>query len=101
VRKALRSFFSWTDAVDHPITDGRDPTEVAQALAGWVISNNMAGVDIDLEDDTAMNNGQFIDWVVSKSERRMRLLFSSMGRTSWARAEPFDPFLSSFSLPGH
>jgi hypothetical protein len=57
---------------------------VAQALASWVISNNMAGVDIDLEDDTAMNNGQFIDWVVSKSQRRMRLLFSSMERTRWA-----------------
>ena len=59
-----------TDSVyrnsDNPITDGKEPIALARAIAEWVKKNNMAGVDIDLEDAQAMNKNVAIDWIVSK-----------------------------------
>jgi hypothetical protein len=54
------------DFVDKPITAGKDPIALAKSLAEWVKKNNMAGVDIDLEDNEAMNNHIFIPWIVGK-----------------------------------
>lgn len=61
-------------STDQPITAGKDPVALAQKLAAWVKKNNLAGVDIDLEDNDAMNNGYFIDWIVSfQTELRNQL----------------------------
>lgn len=52
--------------VDNPITNGKEPVALARAIADWVKKNNMAGVDIDLEDAQAMNKNVAIDWIVSE-----------------------------------
>ena len=59
---------------DKPITAGRDPIALARSLADWVRKNNMAGVDIDLEDNEAMNRNIAIPWIVGESKRGRTVL---------------------------
>jgi hypothetical protein len=42
-------------------------------LADWVKKNNMAGVDIDLEDNEAMNNHIFIPWIVGERVTSLKI----------------------------
>jgi hypothetical protein len=44
-------------STEYPTTLGKDPIEVATKLASFVQSNNLDGVDIDYEDNTAMDMG--------------------------------------------
>ena len=40
-----------------PTTAGLDPVQTANKLADFVLNNNLDGVDIDYEDNIAMNAG--------------------------------------------
>jgi hypothetical protein len=42
-------------------------------LADWVKKNNMAGMDIDLEDNEAMNNHIFIPWIVGERVTSLKI----------------------------
>lgn len=42
-------------ATEFPTTNGLDPTMCAQKLGDFVLQNNLDGVDIDWEDNQAMN----------------------------------------------
>ncbi|KAF7983288.1 hypothetical protein HWV62_22945 [Athelia sp. TMB] len=42
---------------DNPASSGADPTTIAQAIATWVTTYDLDGVDVDFEDETAFNKG--------------------------------------------
>ena len=44
---------------------GQDPASVAAALASWVNSNNLDGVDIDYEDNDAMTLSTAEQWLIT------------------------------------
>lgn len=58
--KLLVSAFGSTEM---PTSNG--PVQVANALAAFVNSNNLDGVDIDYEDNSAMNAGLGESWLIS------------------------------------
>jgi chitinase len=51
-------------ATEFPTSAGRDPTETAKALSSFVRDNNLDGVDIDWEDNSAMEAGRGEEWLV-------------------------------------
>ena len=60
--KALVSAFGSTD---FPTTQGADPIATAEALAAFVINNNLDGVDLDYEDNAAMETSTGVPWLIS------------------------------------
>lgn len=62
--KLLVSAFGSTE---QPTTSGADPTALAQTMAAWVKENQVDGIDIDWEDDDAMNkaDGSAETWLVT------------------------------------
>jgi len=44
-------------ATETPTSTGLDPTQTCQRLAEFVLANNLDGIDLDWEDNSAMNNG--------------------------------------------
>eukprot|EP00734_Pompholyxophrys_sp_LG126_P000007 Pompholyxophrys_sp_v1_NODE_1_length_32789_cov_6.460653.p7 type:complete len:441 gc:universal NODE_1_length_32789_cov_6.460653:7430-6108(-) len=69
--KALVSAFG---ATDFPMTQGADPIVTAEALAKFVIDNNLDGVDLDYEDNAAMETGTGVPWLISCTTRLRELL---------------------------
>lgn len=51
-------------ATEFPTTAGTDPVACAQKLGAFVSSNNLDGVDIDWEDNSAMEAGKGEDWII-------------------------------------
>lgn len=54
-----------------PTTAGVDPEQSATNLANFALANNVDGVDIDYEDNNAMNIGRGEEWVI-KFQRKLR-----------------------------
>lgn len=55
--KGMRVLISAFGATEFPTSMGKDATETAVSLANFVLNNNVDGVDIDWEDNEAMNRG--------------------------------------------
>tara|TARA_B110000503_G_C7085235_1_gene386979 strand:+ start:509 stop:676 length:168 start_codon:yes stop_codon:yes gene_type:complete len=53
------SAFGSTDDPTH-----KDPIEVCEKLGNFVLDNNLDGVDLDYEDNAAMENGTGEDWLI-------------------------------------
>lgn len=49
----------------HPTSAGFDPTTCANELGDFVLSRNLDGVDIDYEDNDAMNARTGATWVIT------------------------------------
>lgn len=69
--KALVSAFGSTD---FPTTQGADPVVTADALAAFVINNNLDGVDLDWEDSAALESGTGEPWLIACTQRLRQLL---------------------------
>uniref|UniRef100_A0A6B2LFD3 GH18 domain-containing protein n=1 Tax=Arcella intermedia TaxID=1963864 RepID=A0A6B2LFD3_9EUKA len=69
--KVLVSAFG---ATDFPTTDGRNAIDVANSLAAFVKANNLDGVDLDYEDNGAMNQGKGEKWICDCTQRLRQLL---------------------------
>lgn len=67
--KLLVSAFGSTD---HPTS--KDPIVVAQDLANFVLSNHFDGVDIDYEENAAMEAGTGVPWLISFTTKLRELL---------------------------
>ena len=51
-------------STDFPTSAGKDPVTTAKQLSAFVLSNNLDGVDIDWEDNGAMEAGKGEDWLI-------------------------------------
>ena len=69
--KALVSAFG---ATDFPTTQGADPIATAEALAAFCINNNLDGVDLDYEDNGAMEAGTGEPWLIACTQKLRELL---------------------------
>lgn len=69
--KVLVSAFG---ATDFPTTQGTDPIVIAEALARFVIDNNLDGVDLDYEDNGAMETGTGVPWLISCTTKLRELM---------------------------
>ena len=49
----------------HPTSEKKDPTQCAKELAAFVLSHSLDGVDIDYEDNAAMEAGTGATWVIT------------------------------------
>lgn len=47
-----------------PTSNGYEPTSYCTDLAWFVKNNNLDGIDLDYEDNDAMNRGTGEDWVI-------------------------------------
>jgi len=61
-------------ATDFPTSQGANPEQVATSLAQFVIDTNLDGVDLDYEDNDAMNAGKGEDWVIRCTTKLRSLL---------------------------
>ena len=52
-------------ATEFPTTAGYDPVLCATKLGNFVLENNLDGVDIDWEDNGAMEAGKGEEWIIS------------------------------------
>lgn len=84
-------------ATDWPTSNGNNPTQTAQKLAKWVKSNNLDGVDIDYEDNTAFNGGTAEQWVIT-FQKELRSQLGSSYLVSHAPQAPW--FTTSGSYTG-
>jgi len=69
--KVLVSAFGSTD---FPTSRGVDPVQCGKNLAQFVIANQLDGVDLDWEDNDAMNAGKGEDWLISITKTLRELL---------------------------
>jgi chitinase len=74
--KLMVSAFGSTDT---PTTNGDDPIATANALAAYVTTYSLDGVDVDYEDFAAMNGGHAEAWLISFTTHLRSLLPSSDG----------------------
>lgn len=56
-------------ATEFPTSNGVDPIDCAIKLGEFVKNNNLDGVDIDWEDNAAMEAGKGEDWLISFSKK--------------------------------
>jgi len=71
--KVMVSAFGDTD---YPTTEGKDPTTVATNLANFVKTNQLDGVDLDWEDNSAMDAGTGEQWLITCTNKLRSLLGS-------------------------
>jgi len=69
--KVLISAFG---ATDFPTSEGHDPVKVATDLAAFVKTNNFDGVDLDWEDNSAMDAGKGEAWLIACTKTLRQLL---------------------------
>jgi len=74
--KVLVSAFGSTD---FPTSRGVDPVACGQQLAKFVKDNNLDGVDLDWEDNDAMNQGKGEAWLVAITKTLRSLLPKDQG----------------------
>jgi chitinase len=70
-KKILVSAFGSTDM---PTTAGKDPLQTAKNLADFVRANKFHGVDLDWEDNAAMEMGTGEQWLITITKELRRLL---------------------------
>lgn len=96
-QKVLVSAFG---ATEWPTTSGEDPVQTAQALAQFVKDNQLDGVDLDYEDNTAMDSGVGVNWIVNCTNTLRSLLPASSGYIiTHAPQAPY--FMSSYAQGGY
>ena len=96
-KKVLVSAFG---ATEWPTTNGADAVQTAQDLATFVIDNQLDGVDVDYEDNSAMNYGEGVNWVIDFTNELRTLLPSSQGYIiTQAPQAPY--FASSYPQGGY
>lgn len=61
-------------ATEFPTTRGYNPEDVANNLGQFVLKNNLDGVDIDWEDNDAMEAGKGEDWLITFHKKLRSLL---------------------------
>ena len=61
-------------ATNFPTSEGADPTQTAVDLAKFVKDNLFDGVDIDYEDNAAMNAGTGVPWLITFQRKLAELL---------------------------
>ena len=61
-------------ATEFPTTNGVDPVDCANKLGNFVLQNNLDGVDIDWEDNAAMEAGKGEAWLIAFSTKLRELL---------------------------
>ena len=52
-------------ATEHPTSANIDPTVCAQKLGNYVLNNHLDGVDLDWEDNAAMEAGLGEQWLIT------------------------------------
>jgi len=96
-QKVLVSAFG---ATEFPTTAGDDPVQTAQALAQFVIDNKLDGVDLDYEDNTAMDSGAGVNWIINCTLTLRQLLPASSGYIiTHAPQAPY--FMPSYAQGGY
>jgi len=65
-KAGIKVFVSAFGDTDYPT--GKDPSSVGKALANFVITNQLDGVDIDYEDNDAMNQGKGEQWLITMTQ---------------------------------
>jgi hypothetical protein len=61
-------------STEFPTTQGEDPILTATKLGNFVLSNNLDGVDIDWEDNGAMDAGTGEAWLIAFTTKLRQLL---------------------------
>ena len=56
-------------ATEHPTSAGTDPTVCATKLGNYVLNNNLDGVDLDWEDNAAMEAGIGEEWLITFTKK--------------------------------
>lgn len=72
--KGIKILISAFGATEFPTSAGIDPIDCANKLGGFVNANNLDGVDIDWEDNAAMEAGKGEAWLISFTRRLRELL---------------------------
>lgn len=61
----IKVMISAFGATEFPTTAGKDPVATAKSLGNFVLANHLDGVDIDWEDNAAMEAGKGEAWLIS------------------------------------
>jgi len=96
-KKVLVSAFG---ATEFPTSQGYDPIQTANSLAQFVIDNQLDGVDLDYEDNSAMNSGAGVNWIINCTTTLRALLPAEKGYIiTHAPQAPY--FMSSYAQGGY
>jgi len=93
-KKVLISCFG---ATEFPTSQGLNPVTTAQQIAQFVITNQFDGVDLDYEDNNAMDAGTGVSWIVQCTQTLASLLPGYI--ISHAPQAPY--FMTSYPQEGY
>ena len=73
-KNGVKILISAFGATEMPTTANVDPNECANKLGGFVLENNLDGVDVDWEDNGAMEAGRGEEWLIAFTTRLRQIL---------------------------
>ena len=83
-----------------PTTHYIDPEAVGENLAMFVIENQLDGVDVDYEDNAAMEAGTAVPWLITMTEAMLRTFASSApGQKFYISHAPQAPYFMDGKYP--
>jgi len=72
--KGIKVLVSAFGSTDNPTSGGVDPVDCGKRLAQFVITNQLDGVDLDWEDNAAMEAGKGEQWLITITQTLRQLL---------------------------
>jgi len=88
-QKGIKVLVSAFGSTDFPTSRGVDPVACGKSLAQFVIDNNLDGVDLDWEDNDAMNAGKGEAWLISITQTLRSMLPKGQYIISHAPQAPY------------
>ena len=90
-------------STSNPTTSNIDPTAVGRNLALFVIDNQLDGVDLDYEDDTAMDSGTAVPWLINMTTSLLKTFqFNAPGQKFFISHAPQAPyFINGYYLENY
>ena len=87
-------------ATSHPTTQNIDAEAVGENLAMFVIENQLDGVDLDYEDNPAMQAGTAVPWLITMTKAMLRTFASSApGQKFYISHAPQAPYFMDRKYP--
>ena len=72
--KGIKILVSAFGATENPTSGGHDPVTCATKLGNFILNNNLDGVDLDWEDNEAMNRGLGEAWLIAFTKKLRQMI---------------------------
>ena len=97
-KNGVKILISAFGATSYPTTEGIPATACGENLAQYVIDMKLDGVDLDYEDNGAMEQGEAVPWLIAMTEA-MLMKFKATGKKYIITHAPQAPYFMNGKYP--